>query len=247
MTPFIQPWTYQAMVNELFGIHNGRVKVNKCLLDPSWTGIKSDEEYVLVAGTDEFFSENQYNNYGELGNNLKVLIKKKKKYHQESTSQMESFSEMKQFMNEYAEYQKLATVSSKHSKLCTLMMNLIKRLDLFTLSEVEQSMMIANILTDHIQEQVYALLNNPKINATLKRRIVMLYALKFRNSPLFNIIDFNHFLKKLNWSDYDLQLVDFVIRCSVADLGVTSEEISSRSNSTFLSQKSKVRHCQIAN
>lgn len=243
MTPFIQPWTFQAMIHELFGIRNGRVKVNKCLLDSTWTGnVATDEEYVLVAGIDEFFSENQYNNYGELGNNLKSLIDYLQKHHQESTSQMESFSEMRQFMNEYAEYQKLASISSKHSKLCTLMMELIKRLDLFSLSEMEQTIMMANNLTDNLRDQVYRLLEgNHKINQILKRRIITIYALKFRNSSLFNIMDLNHFLKNsLGWTDYDLQLLDFTIRCSVADLGIGMEEMANRTSSTFSSLRLKV-------
>ena len=89
MTPLLNQWNYQAMIHELIGIQNHRLKL---------PGVK--EEIVINPDVDEFFRENMYNNYGDLGNNLNTLVDEFKEK-TKSQAKVESIEDMQRFMENY--------------------------------------------------------------------------------------------------------------------------------------------------
>lgn len=69
VTPLLTQWTYQAMVNDLIGLSNNRVNLSER------PGIKPDmKEIVLSCEQDDWFKKNMYCNFGELGENVKVMV-----------------------------------------------------------------------------------------------------------------------------------------------------------------------------
>lgn len=83
VTPLLSQWTYQAMLHELVGIHNNRVSIvqNKGILHlKSILNFEQDEEKkkkeMVISSQDSFFAQNQYSNWGDLCENIKVYIDK---------------------------------------------------------------------------------------------------------------------------------------------------------------------------
>lgn len=71
LTPLLTQWTYQAMVHELMpkGIQNNIVNM------AGVAGINKDiEEIVLSPSSDEFFRNNMFANYGDIGEAVRRLL-----------------------------------------------------------------------------------------------------------------------------------------------------------------------------
>ena len=101
VTPLLTQWTYQAMVHELIGIHNGRTQL------PG----KGDahEEIVLSVDHDPFFAANLYDNFGDLGASIKQYVTQFQS-RSSSTSAIETVQDMKRFVEEYPEFQRLSLI-----------------------------------------------------------------------------------------------------------------------------------------
>merc|ERR1719313_3157466 len=69
VTPLLSQWTYQAMVHELIGISNNRIDLSNAPKVP-----KDQKQVVLSSYQDEFFRGQMYNNYGDLGTEIKNLV-----------------------------------------------------------------------------------------------------------------------------------------------------------------------------
>ena len=69
ITPLLNQWTYQAMVHELLGINKNRVDLSKLPDIP-----KDLHEIVMSSEQDEFYRNNMYSNYGEIGSSIKELV-----------------------------------------------------------------------------------------------------------------------------------------------------------------------------
>ena len=65
VTPLLTQWTYQAMVHELLGIHNGRTVMHT---------EHGPQEIVLSVDHDPFFAANLYDNLGDLGASIKDYV-----------------------------------------------------------------------------------------------------------------------------------------------------------------------------
>jgi vacuolar protein sorting-associated protein 45 len=108
VTPLLSQWTYQAMVHDLLGIDNNRVDLKHV------PGIKPDLREVVLSGQqDPFFKENAYANFGELGDNIKELVdmyQSKTK----SNKDIQSIEDIKRFVEEFPEFQKMAGNVTKH-------------------------------------------------------------------------------------------------------------------------------------
>jgi hypothetical protein len=69
VTPLLNQWTYQAMVHELLGIQDNRVDLTRLPKVP-----KDLQEVVLSSHQDAFFKSNMFENFGDLGANIKKLV-----------------------------------------------------------------------------------------------------------------------------------------------------------------------------
>ncbi|XP_022603135.1 vacuolar protein sorting-associated protein 45 isoform X2 [Seriola dumerili] len=90
ITPLLNQWTYQAMVHELLGLNNNRIDLSRV------PGINKDlREVVLSAENDEFYANNLYLNFGEIGTNIKNLMEDFQRKRPKGQQRLESISDMK--------------------------------------------------------------------------------------------------------------------------------------------------------
>ena len=114
-----------------------------------------------------------------------------------------SIADMKRFVEEYPEFQKLGGNVSKHVALVGELSRLVGRDQLMEIGEVEQTLAAGGnvdfkvcgpcpqaLLISHITEipqSVQALINNPSIQPLNKLRLTMLYALRYQKQQANNI------------------------------------------------------------
>ncbi len=189
ITPLLSQWTYQAMVHELLGIHNGRVDLSDV------PDIRPElKEIVLSQDQDPFFKKNMYLNFGDLGGNIKDYVEQYQSKTKNS-SNIESIADMKRFIEEYPEFRKLSGNVSKHVTLVGELSRRVGAENLLEVSEVEQSLACndnhaADLKvalsfesqdcsgTDPIQN-VQRLIQSPNVTLEGKIRLVALYALRY--------------------------------------------------------------------
>ncbi|KAI5308960.1 vacuolar protein sorting-associated protein 45 [Ascosphaera atra] len=134
ITPLLTQWTYQAMVHELLGIRNGRVDLGDV------PDIRPElKEIVLTQDQDPFFKKNMYDNFGDLGSNIKQYVEQ---YQAKTKNNMniESIGDMKRFVEDYPEFRKLSGNVSKHVALVSELSRQVGEHDLLDVSELEQSL-----------------------------------------------------------------------------------------------------------
>lgn len=134
ITPLLTQWTYQAMVHEMLGINNGRVDLQDV------PDIRPElKEIVLAQDQDPFFKKNMYQNFGDLGQNIKEYVEQYQTKTQ-STANIESIADMKRFVEDYPEFRKLAGNVSKHVTLVGELSRRVGEDTLLDVSELEQSL-----------------------------------------------------------------------------------------------------------
>lgn len=176
ITPLLTQWTYQAQVHELLGISNGRVDLRAV------PDIRPElKEIVLSQDQDSFFKKNMYQNFGDLGGNIKEYVEQYQS-RTKSTAQIESIADMKRFVEDYPEFRKLSGNVSKHVTLISELSRRVTSDCLLDVSELEQSLVCnenhsadLRMLQKHIQ--------NPSIPADNKIRLVALYAIRYEKNP----------------------------------------------------------------
>eukprot|EP01135_Chromosphaera_perkinsii_P002007 Nk52_evm54s215 gene=Nk52_evmTU54s215 len=185
ITPLLNQWTYRAMIHELLGIQNNRVDLSKV------PGIKPDmKEVVLNGENDDFYKQNIFSNFGEIGANIKILVddfQQKTK----SNAKIESIEDMKSFMESYPQFKALSGTVSKHVTCVSELSRLVDVNSLLDVSEAEQE--IAN-QGDHATclAQVKDLIKSQKVSDFDKARLAILYAIRFErhnSNELSKIID----------------------------------------------------------
>lgn len=134
ITPLLTQWTYQAMVHEVLGIHNGRVDLSDVPDVPSEL-----KEVVLSQDQDPFFKKNMYLNFGDLGGNIKEYVEQYQSKTQSNAS-IDSIADMKRFVEDYPEFRKLSGNVSKHVTLVGELSRRVGEDNLLDVSELEQSL-----------------------------------------------------------------------------------------------------------
>uniref|UniRef100_A0A4W6DSP7 Vacuolar protein sorting-associated protein 45 n=1 Tax=Lates calcarifer TaxID=8187 RepID=A0A4W6DSP7_LATCA len=173
ITPLLNQWTYQAMVHELLGLNNNRIDLSRV------PGISKDlREVVLSAENDEFYANNLYLNFGEIGTNIKNLMEDFQRKRPKGQQKLESISDMKAFVDNYPQFKKMSGTVSKHVTVVGELSRLVSERQLMEVSEVEQELACQN---DHssAQQSVRRLLQNPRLSELDAVRLVMLYALRY--------------------------------------------------------------------
>lgn len=134
ITPLLNQWTYQAMVHELLGINNGRVDLSEVL------DIRPElKEIVISQDQDLFFKKNMYQNFGDLGGNIKEYVEQYQARTQTNMN-IESIADMKRFVEDYPEFRKLSGNVSKHVTLVSELSRRVGENNLLDVSELEQSL-----------------------------------------------------------------------------------------------------------
>lgn len=154
VTPLLTQWTYQAMVHELLGIHNGRVRieqeeklelrVSSWLPRSSWRKLTFVQDIVLSASSDPFFAQQLHANFGDLGASIATYVQdyqaKNSAIGSSGPNRIETVADMKRFVEEYPEFRKLGGNVTKHVTLVGELSRMVERDELLAVSEVEQSL-----------------------------------------------------------------------------------------------------------
>ncbi|XP_069040947.1 vacuolar protein sorting-associated protein 45 [Lepisosteus oculatus] len=181
ITPLLSQWTYQAMVHELLGLNNNRIDLSRV------PGISKDlREVVLSAESDEFYANNLYLNFGEIGTNIKNLMEDFQKKKPKGQQKLESIADMKAFVDNYPQFKKMSGTVSKHVTVVGELSRLVSERHLMEVSEVEQELACQN---DHssAHQNVRRLLQHPKVTELDAARLVMLYALRYERHSSNNL------------------------------------------------------------
>ncbi|SCU99230.1 LANO_0F01200g1_1 [Lachancea nothofagi CBS 11611] len=171
LTPMLQPWTYQSMINEYMGIKRNVVDLSKVPEVDS-----SMEQVVLSAKQDPFFHDTMYLNFGELGDKVKQYVSSYKNK-TKSNSQINTIEDIKQFIGKFPEFRKLSGNVSKHMAIVGELDRQLQLQHIWEISELEQ-----NISTHAGDSQNYEdlqkLLSDPKVDNYYKLKLACIYSLK---------------------------------------------------------------------
>lgn len=174
ITPMLNQWTYQAMAHELLGIRNGRVDLSNV---PNIS--KELQEVVLSPLHDQFYRDNLYKNFGEIGSSIKDLMDDFQAKTQ-SQHKVESIDDMKAFVENYPQFKKMSGTVSKHVTVVGELSRLVGSKNLLEISECEQDIACQNDHTNALQ-RVKQLIKHPKTNSLDALRLVALYTLKYKS------------------------------------------------------------------
>ncbi|RWS23563.1 Vacuolar protein sorting-associated protein 45-like protein [Leptotrombidium deliense] len=185
VTPLLNQWTYQAMLHELLTINNNRINLSEVP-----TVSKEMKEVVLSAEHDEFYEQNMYLNYGEIGANIKALMEE---FQTKTKSQqkVETISDMKAFIEQYPQFKKMSGTVSKHVTLIGELSRLITAFSLFEVSEAEQELACQSNHSESLKK-VRRLISSENVRFIDALRLVLLYALRYEkqsNSDLYGLTE----------------------------------------------------------
>jgi len=179
-------------------------------------GIREEfAEVVLDPVDDEFYAENMFLNFGEVGDNVTRLVdnfKKTSQFHQN----VDNAEELLKFAENFPEFRKNSHIVSKH---VTLMGELSRRVNqdmLFDVSRCEQDLACRDSEADH-RKQVFELLGNEKVSQKDKLRLVLLYALRYEKSFNQGTRQMREMLYKAGLGSDKVALIDAVFRLAGED------------------------------
>ncbi|NXM03811.1 VPS45 protein, partial [Tyrannus savana] len=157
ITPLLNQWTYQAMVHELLGINNNRIDLSRV------PGISKDlREVVLSAENDEFYANNMYLNFAEIGTNIKNLMEDFQRRKPKEQQKLESIADMKAFVENYPQFKKMSGTVSKHVTVVGELSRLVAERNLLEVSEVEQELACQSDHSSALQS-VRRVLQSPRV------------------------------------------------------------------------------------
>jgi vacuolar protein sorting-associated protein 45 len=195
VTPLLNQWTYQAMVHEVLGINNHRVDLSEA------PGIKRDlHEVVLSPENDEFYRDNMYLNFGEIGANIKSLVEMYQA-RSKSHAKVESIADMKAFIENYPEFRKLSGTVSKHVAVVSELSRVVAEHHMMAVSECEQDIVTQS--DRNVFKTLEGVLSEPKVRSEDSLRLALLYALKYEGSTKGDIEKVERILVSRGHSDND--------------------------------------------
>ncbi|GAB4861158.1 vacuolar protein sorting-associated protein 45 [Ancistrocladus abbreviatus] len=208
VTPLLNQWTYQAMVHELIGIQDNKVDLRNVGKLP-----KDQQEVVLSSDQDAFFRANMYENFGDIGMNIKRMVDEFQQI--AKSNQNIQTIDMAKFVDNYPEYRKMHGNVSKHVTLVTEMSKIVEERKLMLVSQTEQEL-ACNGGQGAAFEAVTNLINNEAISDFDRLRLVMLYALRYeKESPVQLMQLFNKLASKS--AKYKPGLVQFLLKQAGVD------------------------------
>lgn len=209
VTPLLNQWTYQAMVHELLGIQDNKVDLRTIGSIP-----KDQQEVVLSSEQDAFFKANMYENFGDIGMNIKKMVDEFQQI-AKSNQNIQTVEDMAKFVDNYPEYRKMHGNVSKHVTLVTEMSKIVEERKLMLVSQTEQEL-ACNGGQVAAFEAVTNLLNNENVSDIDRLRLVMLYALRYeKESPVQLMQLFNKLAAKS--AKYKPGLVQFLLKQAGVD------------------------------
>lgn len=175
VTPLLNQWTYEAMIHELMGIRANRVRLTNSRKLPDQL-----QDFVLDDVDDQFYRENRFRNFGELGVNLKTLVDTFQQ-NSKSATDLSSIDDLMKFVAHYPEFTKSSSNISKHVALAGELSQLVAEMNLLEVSQLEQDIACREAESEHHAE-IMKLLTHPKVTKSDKLRLVLLYSLRYEET-----------------------------------------------------------------
>jgi len=122
------------MVHELIGIENNKVDLRGFANVP-----KDQQEVVLSSVQDDFFRANMFENFGDLGMNIKRMVDDFQ-HLSKSSLILQSIGDMAKFVSNYPEYRKTHGNVTKHVALVSEMSRIVEERKLMLVSQTEQEL-----------------------------------------------------------------------------------------------------------
>nr|SVE84169.1 EOG090X03QA [Daphnia pulex] len=221
ITPLLNQWTYQAMVHELLTIKNNRVSLVGVPGAP-----KDMSEVLLSAEQDEFYANNMYLNFGDIGQTIKSLMDEfqaKAKSHQK----VESIADMKAFVENYPQFKKMSGAVTKHVTLVGELSRVVTQHNLLEISEAEQEL---SCQEEHSQSltKIRRLLATDQIRDIDASRLVFLYAIRYNKHPNKDILGLVELLRRRGTPDRLIDSVDDMLRYSNSGETVSSSFLTTK-------------------
>ena len=219
ITPLLTQWTYQAMVHELIGIENSRVKLSKS---------SGKGEIVLNPFNDSFFSKNKSSTFGDLGANIKKLVDKFAKQVKGSRN-IKSIEDMQKFVENYPEFLAQQGNVSKHVAVMGELSKIVSKRKLLDISAIEQEIVCENDHSNHYK-QVEKFIVDSSVDDYDKLRLAIIYALRYEAKGKSNQSQLRNLLRQNITSEEvkkDIILLDVMMRKfgnSVREMNLFEEE-----------------------
>lgn len=196
VTPLILPWTYQALINDLFGLEQGFVDLSKSpIVTKPAAQSKSSTTFNLVPSQDTFFQENLHNNFGQVTQELAKLVDQYKEK-TDASKQLQSLAGIKKFLEDYPQMMKLSGVVGKHMEIASCVSRMTDSEGLLEVSEAEQA-----LVTDNDPSAILQLFSRPDLSDFIRLKLALLLCLKQ------NGID-----SRLNMTQEQRSLIDFILQ-----------------------------------
>nr|XP_048331887.1 vacuolar protein sorting-associated protein 45 homolog isoform X1 [Ziziphus jujuba var. spinosa] len=210
VTPLLNQWTYQAMVHELIGIQDNKVDLRNM-----GKFSKDQQEVVLSSEQDSFFKSNMYENFGDIGMNIKHLVDEFQQI-SKSNQNIQTIEDMAKFVDNYPEYRQMHGNVSKHVTLVTEMSKIVEERKLMLVSQTEQEL-ACNGGEVAAFEAVKNLLDNENLSEIDRLRLVMLYALRYEKEKPVNLMNLCNKLASQSAKYKPGQLVQFLLKQAGVD------------------------------
>lgn len=155
VTPILNQWTYQAMIHELIGLNNNKVKVK-------------DVEYVL---NDEFYTKHLYSEFADVEADLNQLISDSK--HTDSKHKIQDINKLLEMLPTQS---KIQTQVAKHITILHHLSTIIQGRKLLNTGLIEQDIVSSPKPTDLLQD-VVDVIGNKGIDEYERFRLAAIYSL----------------------------------------------------------------------
>uniref|UniRef100_A0A6G1S9L0 Vacuolar protein sorting-associated protein 45 n=1 Tax=Aceria tosichella TaxID=561515 RepID=A0A6G1S9L0_9ACAR len=189
-TPMVNKWTYYPMIHELFDIKQNRINlVNVPNRQP-----KDPKEMLISIENDQFFDENYFKNYGELGVTLKTAVENLKNA-TKSHNKLETMEDMKRFIDEYPETRRYASNLQCHVFLMSELTRIVSEHNLMVVSECEQELACNTISHNETLKKLKQLIPSTTVRSIDALRLVSLYIVCRSEKSSSNINDLVKLLK----------------------------------------------------
>jgi vacuolar protein sorting-associated protein 45 len=173
VTPLLTQWTYQAMIHELLGMQDGKVVASA----------SSSSGDMVLDHNDDFYSKHLFSNYGEVGIDVKRLMDQFQT-NSEKHKQVESLEDMKRFIAEHEEFQRLQNNVTKHVGIMSEVADVIRKRSLLEVSSAEQELATSTSNPSAAAASFEDVMRMPSVQDRDKVRLAMLYALRFESDQM---------------------------------------------------------------
>lgn len=224
IAPIVNVWSYYSMIHEHFNINSNRIN----LMDVPNRQPKDPREMLISMENDQFFEENYFKNYGEMGVILKDSVTNLK-LQSKSQHKVETMEDMKRFIDEYPETRKYASNLHNHVFLMSELSRIVTEYDLIRVSECEQELACNLASRADVVKKLKLLVSSSKIRALDAIRLVSLYTVcKPDKSTLNNLIELLKTRRDISKEDVDFirQLNLFSSSKPLNPLDVTVQQVT---------------------